>query len=318
VLYSNAGGSSSWEPAAPLNRTDADLHMIFIAPNSILYETPVDDPVFSAHLISNISTTDSQGRGTVYYEADYYLGIIACADQHQICRGATCTQLSGRSSVLSSSQGLAMIQKGILQRIAFASTFTGMSQVIAGRSATALRASETVIGINQASLPANQWQIEVSSWFSTGLVMLQHSLREYVAPTNLLPGTYIVEPQNPIEQAMCFSQKNQTTNGTISFSVLGLAIILIVGTLVILASFVLETVVGWIGLKSHLDWVLDDKLQLQRMVFEARGVSWTNTQGSIPVTEAGERFPSLRGTAESQSLMSEDEKAVGMNMVEIR
>jgi hypothetical protein len=77
-------------------------------------------------------------------------------------------------------------------------------------------------------------------------------------------------------------------------------------------------VVGWIGLKSHLNWVLDDKLQLQRMVFEARGVSWTNTQGSIPVTEGGERFPSLRGTVESQSLMAEDEKAVGMSVTVIR
>jgi hypothetical protein len=308
VVYSNAGDSSSWEPAAPLNRTDADLHMIFIAPNSILYETPVDDPIFSAHLMSNISTTESQGQGVAYYEADYYLGIIACADQHQICRGATCSQLSGRNSVFSSPQGLTMVQKGIFQRIESASIFTG----------TALRASETVIGINQASLPANQWQIELSSWFSTGLVMLQHRLREYVTPTNILPGTYILEPQNPIDQAMCFSQKTQTTNGTISFSVLGLALILIVGTLVILASFVLETVVGWIGLKSHLNWVLDDKLQLQRMVFEARGVSWTNTQGSIPVTEGGERFPSLRGTVESQSLMAEDEKAVGMSVTVIR
>jgi hypothetical protein len=255
VVYSNAGDSSSWVPAAPLNRTDADLHMIFIAPNSILYETPVDDPVFSAHLMSNISTTESRGQGIAYYEADYYLGIIACADQHQICRGATCTQLSGRNSVFSSPQGLTMVQKGIFQRIESASIFTGMSQVILGRSGTALRASETVIGINQASLPANQWQIELSSWFSTGLVMLQHRLREYVTPTNILPGTYIIEPQNPIDQAMCFSQKTRTTNGTISFSVLGLAIILIVGRLVILASFVLETVVGWIGLRSHLIWV---------------------------------------------------------------
>jgi hypothetical protein len=54
------------------------------------------------------------------------------------------------------------------------------------------------------------------------------------------------------------------------------------------------------------------------MVFEARGVSWTNTQGSIPVTEAGKIFPSLRGTTESQSLIAQDEKAVGMNMVDIR
>lgn len=211
-----------------------------------------------------------------------------------------------------------MIQRGIVQRIAYASVFTGINQVINGRSGTALRASETVIGIRQSSLPSNQWQIEVSSWFNTGLVMLQNSLREYVSPTNVLPGTFVQEPQNPTDLAMCSSQKTQATNGTTSFSVLGLAIILVIGTALILTSFVLETVVGWIGLKSYRSWVLDDKLQLQRMVFEGRGVRWTNTESCIPVTEVGERFPSVRASAESQALMTGHEKAVGMNVTEVR
>lgn len=210
-----------------------------------------------------------------------------------------------------------MIQRGIIERISFANVFTGIAQVINGRSGSALRAFEAVVNINQEAVPPNQWQIEVSSWFSTGLVMLQKTLQDYVSPTNMVPSIYVNEPQNPIDLAMCHSQKTQATNGTISFSVLGLGIILIVGTLVILASFVLETVVGWIGLKSHQNWVLDDKLQLQRMAFEARGVRWTNTNGSIPVTEAGERFASMATLAESQPLMGGDEKTVGMSVREV-
>jgi hypothetical protein len=277
-----------------------------------------DDPVFSAHLLSNISVPDAQGREIVYYEADYYLGIIACADQHQVCHGEACTDLSSRNQVFSSSGGMSQVQRGIFERIAFATVFTGISEVINGRSGTALRASESVVGVRQAFLPSNQWQIEVSSWFSTGLAMLQNTLRDYVSPANLLLGTYVQEPQNAVDLAMCYSQKTQATNGTISFSVLGLAIVLIVGTLLILTSLVLETVVGWIGLKTYRNWILDDKLQLQRMVFEGKGVRWTNSDGPIPVTEVGECFPSIARAAESEALITGDEKAVGMTVREVR
>jgi hypothetical protein len=111
---------------------------------------------------------------------------------------------------------MSQVQRGIFERIAFATLFTGISEVINGRSGTALRASESVVGVRQAFLPSNQWQIEVSSWFSTGLPILQNTLRDYVSPANVLPGTYVQEPQNAVDLAMCYSQKTQATNGTIS------------------------------------------------------------------------------------------------------
>lgn len=317
MVYADVGVNSLWTPSAPLNRTDADVHLVFIAPNSMTYLTPVDDPVFSAHLVSKTSIRNFEGQDLIFYEADSYLGIIACAEQLQICNGDTCTPLSAPETAFSSSQGLNIVQKGIFRRLAYANAVTGISQVILGRSGTALRAIETVQLTLQAPLPPDQWKIEISSWFNTGLVVLQSVLRDYASPTNVLPGTHVEEPKNAIDLAMCSSQKTLTTNGTISFSVLGLAIILVVGTLVILTSFVLETLARYLGLGSHLNWVLDDKMQLQRMAFEGRGVSWINTEGIIPVTEAGQKFPSLRTSAESQALIGGNEKAVGMSVQEI-
>lgn len=318
ALLARAGISSLWEPAAPLNRTDADLDLVFIASNSIKYEMPTDDPIFSAHIVSPFSNFNIGGGNITFYESDYYLGVICCLEQHQVCHEDTCTPLSRLNEVFSNSSGLSMTQRGILKRLGSASVFSGISSAISGRSGTALRASETVFNHFQPSLPSNQWEIEISSWFSTGLATLQSGLRDYVSPTsNLLPGIDIATPQNAVDVAMCFNQKTLTTNGTVSFSVLGLAIILVVGTLLVITSFILETVVGWIGLKSHLNWVLDDKLQLQRMVFEGRGVRW-NVDGALPVTEAGQRFPGVGGLAESQSLMARDDKVVGTNLTEIR
>lgn len=315
-MLSNVGQPSIWKPAAPLNRTDADVQLIYIASNSVFYRTPVDDPVFSAHQLSNITTTDRYGREIAYFTADYYLGVIGCADQHQFCHGDTCTPLSGRKPTFSSWEGLTMTQKGILERLSFASLFTGISRVINGRSGSALRASETLASILQKSLPPNQWQLEVSSWFSTGLALLQNTIHEYVNPSNVLQSNTVHQPQNEVERVMCYNQKTQATNGTISFSTLGLGVILVAGTVVILTSLLLETVMGWIGLQSHRSWVSDDQLQQQRMLFEERGVTWFNTEGTIPVTQPGVRFPPVVRSAKGQALLAPDKK--GAAVVNVR
>jgi hypothetical protein len=318
-VSSEAGQSSDWEPIPPLNRTDADVTLIFIAPNSILYESPVDDPVFSAHLTNSKLTIPAlEGQSTVFYAPDYYLGVVGCAEQHQVCYGDTCTALSAHKEVFSSSSlsGLSTTQEAIFERLGLATIFTTTASAIGARSGAALLASETVRGTRQASLPSNQWQIEVSSWFTTSLARLQFSFREYAAFGQTPPHIYIRQPETPAALAMCHGQKILTTNGTISLSVLGLTIILVVGALLIFTSFILEPVTGWIGLKSQRNWVMDDKLQLQRMVFEGRGVRW-NTEGAVPVTEGGEKFPGVTGSAESESLMDQDGKAVGMDVREV-
>lgn len=71
---------------------------------------------------------------------------------------------------------------------------------------------------------------------------------------------------------MCYSQKIADPQGTISFSVLGVAIILSVGGFIIATSFVLDTIVRWlqekynIGEHAKKNWISDEKLPLQRFV----------------------------------------------------
>jgi hypothetical protein len=40
---------SGWYPIAPLNLTDADTSLIFVAANSVVYESPVFDPLYQAN-----------------------------------------------------------------------------------------------------------------------------------------------------------------------------------------------------------------------------------------------------------------------------
>jgi hypothetical protein len=89
----------------------------------------------------------------------------------------------------------------------------------------------------------------------------------------VIAGLNIYLPNDDVSKAMCYSQKIADPQGTISFSVLGVAIILSVGGFIIATSLVLDTIVGWlekkynIGEHARKNWIMDEKLQLQRSVF---------------------------------------------------
>lgn len=77
TLFSHAAaGLSAWTPIPELNRTDSDVSLFILAPNSIRYEAPVKDPFFSANLPFDL------GEGETLYVADHYLDVMACTEQH--------------------------------------------------------------------------------------------------------------------------------------------------------------------------------------------------------------------------------------------
>lgn len=88
-----------------------------------------------------------------------------------------------------------------------------------------------------------------------------------------------------------------------NFSVLGLVIILVVGGLIILISYTLETIIVFIekrrGITKHslLEWFTDETFQLQRLAHEELGVgTWEGCVGTraVPVTEKGQLLAVLQ------------------------
>ena len=80
-----------------------------------------------------------------------------------------------------------------------------------------------------------------------------------------------------------------------------MSIILAVGTFLIILNLVIETIVSRVQKKKQwgdyrrVRWVMDDKMQLQRMAFEEAGMGqWTKLTESVPVTEPGQVFGGLR------------------------
>ena len=112
--------------------------------------------------------------------------------------------------------------------------------------ASALRAQESLEANFQQFLPRDQWRLELGNWFAASLARLQLGVARYaVGPTSIVPGMTVINPNSgDLGAAMCKQQLSKTTAGTVSFSILGIVIVFVVGGFIMILSFVLEAIVA--------------------------------------------------------------------------
>jgi hypothetical protein len=244
----------------------------------------------------------AEGNDVLYYLGDNYVNVLGCIDQHQFCNpsypgfdgsSTGCTSLTSYQGAIDDLNNLPLgdFQQATAGRFVSALIFETLYYSVSGRGASALRASEMVYDLSQASLPNNQWTIEISNWFALILARLQQAVVEYATgPLDLPPGGIVQSPDTVSNRALCLSQKVQATNGYQNFSTLGVAIILVLGTAIILLGVVIDKVVGFSqkrlkrGDYGRLAWALDEKLQLQRMAYEGAGWGpWRRCNKSVPI-----------------------------------
>lgn len=85
-----------------------------------------------------------------------------------------------------------------------------------------------------------------------------------------------------------------------SFSVLGLSLIIALGTTLIILDLSLESILGWWDQKLHrnpyqrLEWQSNEILQLQRLAHEAYGAGrWEKVNQRVPVTHGQDNLAML-------------------------
>ena len=258
------------------------------------------DPFFLATTPINITLDD--GTNLIYYQPDRLVNVLGCADQHQLCNPATeeCTALTALNLISHDLGRIGLNDVQFNTAIRLGNTMPSLTTYasVNSRGANALRASETVDGTNQIALPDNQWITEVSAWFAVSLAKLQQKTVQYATgPSYASDGILLVRPINEEQRNMCKNQIVRSQGGTISFSVLGVCIILVLGGTLIVTSVVIDTLVGFIRRTFHskehksLQWILDGKLQLQRLAYEEAGQGhWRGCASSVPVTEMDDKI----------------------------
>ncbi|KAI0435510.1 hypothetical protein F4803DRAFT_557926 [Xylaria telfairii] len=171
----------------------------------------------------------------------------------------------------------------------------------------------------QFDLPSNQWQLDVLNWWSIILASIQASWSCVIIYdiVDILPEVHklilgsgdlrfidvdaalgttdpeflqlLSPPLNNEERKLCNNQKIRSLEHT-SFSFFGLAFTFITGTLIIVASYVIEPVFACVYKRrkyqpyAYLEWISNSSLQLHRLAHEELGLdTWSNCDKEIPV-----------------------------------
>ncbi len=312
--------NSDFLPIPQLNRTDADVTLIMLQ-NWALYTEPVLDLLFKATVLETQSESD-------YYRPYFPISIMGCTEQHQTCNpnNNECTPLTGMTALGNidmSTIGFNEQQLAISRHIYIAITNNDIQTMLERLGTSALQASlsETnAQGVHSGPLPSDQWVQEVWGWQSFLMAHLQRLMYDYAAGPTIPSFVNWIEPPDAKDQAIfnvCthtkirdasfynFSEFLVTsssiychiTDYTVYAGLFGLALILTVGSAVVLLNLCLSTVVGLVqritkkGFHCRDDWNLDHALQVQRMAYEnARMGHWKGREALVPVTMLGERF----------------------------
>lgn len=172
-------------PLPEMQRTDSDLALLAVWFNRVLYETPVEDPLFSAHKPIPYVVGGGHPDGSLYV-SDNIAGVVGCAVQvwigssylsccayfcqYQFCIPQAgeidfCTPLTGTplENFTDDFPPLRPIQLRALQLLRSTVRLWGIADS-AGKSN--VLAQDTINRTISPGLPRNQWIKEVVAWES--------------------------------------------------------------------------------------------------------------------------------------------------------
>lgn len=322
-------GVNKYFPIPALSLNDADIHLAFLSAPELRFAAPVKDPWFSAQTgASDLHNTDNNEKFKSYVQ-DEPAGVLACTHQVQYCNpnlpeNERCEPLRG----LNDPRRNARLHQIFPEDSQFATikwanglwnygiyTISGTLGYI---GASALRARYSLSYGFSGPLPDNQWQLEAEHWVKAELASLQDV---FVQAANGIPDELadFRDPpasNNTVAQNMCVNQKIVSTKYS-SFNVLGLSLILILGTIIVILDIGLEPFVAWLQRRKYrkhlardevdmhdekimhplygaIEWSQTSMLQLQRLAHEEAGYGeWSKCDGDVPVTEPGQMIAAL-------------------------
>ena len=298
---------NGWNPIPELLVPDGDVNVLFLSANDIRFLNQVDDPWYSAHTFAGSVRRDGVNGNISLYVRDDPVRALGCVERYQFCNPnvstkSSCTTLGGIAQAV---QRAPQLYQGEEQRAqlkwsasAIALMAAGLREVTGLLGTSALQSRSTLTQGEQSTLPKNQWEVEVESWFKITLADLQRSILEHATgPTDPAIRQFLVRPNTTEEQKVCANQKVRSDSFT-SFNIVGLTITFVLGGVITLISVVLPMAVERVQRRrnpySSLAWIANDTLQLQRLAHEAVGAgTWQGTHTDCPTTAQAESLAVL-------------------------
>ncbi|KAI0972038.1 hypothetical protein F4678DRAFT_479021 [Xylaria arbuscula] len=301
--------SSSFDPIPALKSSGGNIFIFFLSSNGILFSEKTLDPWYQAtHKLGTIGfvTSNNLSKGGLIdiYGQDFPGSPLACTEKRQICTATPdstqqnhCTLLGAEADTWNEAFTNATDQSSVDRLDWSISTLEsyiqgGIGQIVAVLGAQSLLSRRSLDQGIQGPLSDDQWKFDLSYWQNIQMASWSKGL---VESAKGLPSSYseswIRRPVNKAEVQLCHNQKIYST-AHISFSVLGLSLLLAGGLLVMSLSLSLEHLARFLQRfvkldpYSRLEWVSNGTLQLQRLAHEELGFGeWTGGDETVPTTK---------------------------------
>ena len=277
------------------------------------FVSPVNDPWFLAQeaMVQEFQNEDGSFTNVSFYYSENPVSVLGCTEQYQWCNpnidgSGRCTQLSGSSmgshisamTSFASEIKLNTRQTGVQQRIYHAMWDSVLYNTVGtADSASDLLANNLIQGNIGATLPDNQWVLEVNNFLGTTLANIQSEIAQYVTGLRIpAQNKYLVQPDTGDTDWMCTNQIVQRNNFA-SINIFGLVVILVTGALLISINLSLDRTIRYIRARKgnasrfgNMSWRANNTLNLQSLAFEANGMGDWDRRNIVPVTKNGESF----------------------------
>lgn len=288
------GFTNAWIPNSTFtNRTDADISLLWLTPNSISYNATVYDPWFLTG--DNYSLTVN-GETYTFYVPAFFVNMMGCIDQHRFCNPVRdlCTPFGSYLDIANVLDALQYnpTQLATAERIGLNLQMTLTFNSVNNRRAAALVASQTVSDTLQTKLlPVNQWRIEVENWFAVSLAKLQEGIVEFAGgPTDPEIVPYVRFPDDTDTARLCYNQLVQLPSGYSNFDFGAIMIVAVIGFAILLMAVLFEPIAKWWTKKKGIDgqklWREDGLFHLLKGMYEHQNPGgWDNEEDDFPFTK---------------------------------
>ncbi|KAF1963780.1 hypothetical protein CC80DRAFT_433639 [Byssothecium circinans] len=294
-----------------LRPSDADVSLALLH-NQALYLNSTEDFLFGTRTFRDKDTCKCNNLPlgvTGSYLAQSFSPFV-CLERTRFCNPAAdrCTPWDAFNNLLHLNTsgvphynlmhdlGLNDRQKETVSLIGTVSALATFAQVLQSIGGSSLLAQDKLLesaGTMSLAVEPDQYRREIEHWFQIQLALLQRGFVERLYPPQVVD-PFFIDNNEVHAVALCRAQMVHQAE-YVSYSVLGLVLVLVLGLLMIAASLGLEPGVRWwrerreVGAYEQMEWDTGELLHLQRLAYEASGQgTWNDDYSSVPTTERDE------------------------------
>lgn len=216
-----ADPNSGFVPIDELGRTDADVFLMFLSGHGVFSSEPLHDDWYRVTEPYG-SMREMQHEDVPIYRASEAASPLACASQWQLCNTNTSAcgpTASYQDAMLGAARAFGVNGNGSTEKRSPATDrlgwlmqstgihYSGEDSILLNLQDSALLSKQSLMQGYQGHLPDNQWQLDVTHWFSIYLALIQSNLLQTASGfQEAASGISAAKPMTEAAQSLCLNQ----------------------------------------------------------------------------------------------------------------